>query len=81
MNADPIVDYDLLIKLAEQAVRMRALQHKYFKDRTQTNLINATKAEGVLDILIQRFEVAVELAQKMGSRKVEQASFLPPNVR
>jgi hypothetical protein len=30
----PTVDYDLLFKLAEQAVRTRALQHKYFTDRT-----------------------------------------------
>jgi hypothetical protein len=78
MTATPTVDYDLLLKLAEQAVRTRALQHKYFKDRTQTNLINATKAEGVLDILLQRFEVAVELAQKMSRRSAEQPPLLPP---
>ena len=69
MTAISNVDYDLLFKLAEQAVRMRALQHKYFKDRTQTNLINVTKAEGVLDILLQRFEVAVELVEKTTSRR------------
>ena len=52
MNANPNVDYNLLFKLAEQAVRMRALQHKYFKDRTQTNRIDAIKAEGVLAIAL-----------------------------
>ena len=63
MTAAPNVDYDLLFKLAKQTVRTRELQHKYFKDRTQKNMIDAKKAEGVLDIFLQRFEVAVELAE------------------
>ena len=49
-----------------------------FKDRTQTNMINARKAEGALDIFIQSFEVAVELAQKTTSRKATPPPLLPP---
>jgi hypothetical protein len=40
-------------------------------------MINAKKAEGVLDILLQRFEVDVELARKTTRRRAAQPPLLP----
>jgi len=72
------IDIHLFEQIVEQAILTRGLQKKYYKERTQTALIDAKKAEAILDIQLQRYAVAKELSAKIHDPQLSQSSFLPP---